>query len=173
MLLKIKDRRRSRLFEDHDIAETQASMDKKFTVEQIKSALLAVKAKITVPQWAMLRGHYLHRAASMEKIARFGGYDTWRARNSQYGALCGRIARELEFVAPGHPRKPGLPRHADQTYAIASVSPERDANGHSQRRMDDAVARALEELDWVSPISGEVPQASDSPADFGQITETE
>lgn len=128
-------------------------MGKNFSVKRMKSALIAIKDKISDPQWGMLRAHYVYRTLSMEKIAFYGGYADSRAGNSQYGSLCGRIARQLRF-SPTYEH--------DQTYAIASVTPERDEKGHSQWRMDDVVARALEELDWVKSISDDASEKKDS-----------
>jgi hypothetical protein len=113
-------------------------MEKNFTVDQIKSALLAIQDKITEPQRAMLKGHCEVRLASMKKIADFGGYKSGDAANLQYGILCGRIASELCFNSPG-----------SKTYVIATVSRKLDANNHYQWRMDDNVARAIEELGWA------------------------
>jgi hypothetical protein len=48
-------------------------MEKHFTVEQMKSALLAVRSKISDAQWSMLRAHYLYRTLSMQRIANYGG----------------------------------------------------------------------------------------------------
>jgi hypothetical protein len=44
-------------------------MEKPFTVEQMKAALLAVRDRITPAQLLMLKGHYGCRIASMAKIA--------------------------------------------------------------------------------------------------------
>jgi hypothetical protein len=122
-------------------------VNKNFSVKQMKSALIAIKGKISDPQWAMLRAHYVYRTLSMKKIAFYGGYGgNFRAGNSQYGSLCGRIARQLRFS----------PKYAhDQTYVIATGDEARDEKGHSQWRMDDVVTRALEELDCVKPITDE------------------
>lgn len=113
-------------------------MEKKLTVDQIKSALLAIQDKITEPQRAMLKGHCEVRLASMKKIADFGGYKSGDAANLQYGILCGRIASELCFTSPG-----------SKTYVIATVSRKRDASQHYQWRMDDNVVKAIEELGWA------------------------
>ena len=115
-------------------------MEKNFTVDQIKTALLAIQDKITEPQRAMLKGHSENGLASMKKIAEFGGYASVSAGNLQYGTLCGRIASELGFVSPG-----------DKTYVIATVSRKKDANQHVQWRMDKVVIKALQELGWVNP----------------------
>jgi hypothetical protein len=74
-------------------------MEKNFPVGQIKSALLAMENKISDEQKAMLRGFYLHRVASMEIIASFGGYRTYNAGNGIFGRLCRLIADELGFVS--------------------------------------------------------------------------
>ena len=137
-------------------------MDKYFTVEQVKAALLAIQSKISVPQMSMFRAHYIRRVASMQKIAFFGGYGEYRAGNLQYGLLCGRIARQLRFTSPG-----------DQTYTIASVSPQHDSEGHSQWQMDDVIFKALDQLGWFNSISDEAPDTSDSPVDYGEVTATE
>jgi predicted HNH restriction endonuclease len=104
----------------------------------MKSALLAVDIKMTAAQRMMLTGHYQHRVASTEKIARCGGYRTYSAGNLQYGILCGRIASELGFVPP-----------RSKIYAIATVSNKRDDEGHFQWRMDSIVRKAIEELGWA------------------------
>jgi len=80
----------------------------------------------------------------MERIAHFGGYDNYRAGNSQYGTLCGRIARKLGYSAPG-----------DQTGTIATVSPERDRKGAYQWQMDPTAVKALEKTGWFNQISEE------------------
>lgn len=115
-------------------------MEKNFTVDQIKSALLAIQDKMTEPQRAMLKRHSEVRFASMKKIAEFGGYSSGSAGNLQYGILCGLIASELGFVLPG-----------DKTYMIASVSQERDTDQHVQWRIDDVVIEALKEVGWTTP----------------------
>jgi hypothetical protein len=137
-------------------------MDKPFTVIRVKAALRAIQSKISAPQMSMFRAHYIRRIASMEKIAFFGGYGEYRAGNLQYGLLCGRIARQLGYTSPHN-----------QTYTIASVSPQRDQEGHAQWQMDDVIVRALKELGWFSSISDEVPDTVDSPVDYGEVTETE
>jgi hypothetical protein len=76
-------------------------MKKSFSVEQLKSVLIAIRPGISDPQMSMLRARYLYRTLSMERIANFGGYDDYRAANSQYGTLCGRIAPKLGYSAPG------------------------------------------------------------------------
>jgi hypothetical protein len=119
-------------------------MEKNFTVEQVKAALLAIRSKISDPQMSMLRAHYLYRILSMERIATFGGYGEYRAGNLQYGALCGRIARELGFVSPG-----------DHTYTIATVCDERDSKGAAQWRLDEPIVKALESAGWFSQVANE------------------
>ena len=93
-------------------------IEKPFTIEQMKSALIAIRPEIAEPQMSMLRGHYLYRVLSMGRIAKFGGYSYYGSANLQYGKLCGRIARELGYRPTG-----------SQTYTIASVSPDRDKKG--------------------------------------------
>jgi hypothetical protein len=132
-------------FLEHSILVAGAKLlDKNFTVEQVKAALLAIRPKISEPQMSMLRAHYLYRTLSMERIANFGGYGEYRAGNLQYGALCGRIARELGFVSPG-----------DQTYTIATVCGERDGKGASQWKLDDAAVKALESVGWFNQVANE------------------
>ena len=116
-------------------------MEKNFTVEQIKAALLAVRDRITPSQVLMLKGHYGCRIASMGQLANFGGYGhRYQVGNSQYGGLSGRIAEHLGFIPEG-----------DKTFTIATALPDQpDENGKAQWRMDDVVATALEELGWVS-----------------------
>ncbi len=132
-------------------------MDKTFTVEQVKAALLAIRSKISEPQMSMLRAHYLYRTLSMERIANFGGYGEYRAGNSQYGTLCGNIARELGFVSPGA-----------QTYTIAE-SVERDENGDAQWRMDDVATKAIEQAGWFRQVAEEKP----GPTQPREVSETE
>ena len=93
-------------------------MEKPFTIEQMKSALIAIRPEIAEPQMSMLRGHYLYRVLSMGRIAKFGGYSYNGSANLLYGKLCGRIARELGYRPTG-----------SKTYTIASVSPDRDKKG--------------------------------------------
>jgi hypothetical protein len=119
-------------------------MEKPFPVERVESALLAIQVKISQPQMSMLRAHYLYRTLSMERIANFGGYGEYRAGNLQYGALCGRIARELGFVSPG-----------DQTYTIGTVCEERDSKGAAQWQLDEPIVRALESAGWFSQVASE------------------
>ena len=131
---------------------------KPFPIQQLAATLIAIRPKISVPQMSMLRAHYLYRTLSMERIANFGGYDNYRAGNSQYGTLCGRIARKLGYSAPG-----------DQTGTIATVSPERDRKGAYQWQMDPTVVKALEKTGWFSQISEEKPE----PKGTREVTETE
>ena len=98
----------------------------------------------------------------MEKIARFGGYPTFRAGNSQYGRLCGRLARQLGYVAA-----------YDQTEVIASLVKKRDTKGHGQWRMDGVVANALESIAWVRRVTDEEPPVNGDSADLVGATETE
>lgn len=119
-------------------------LDKNFSAEQVKAALLAIRCKVSEAQMSMLRAHYLYRTLSMERIANFGGYSEYRAGNLQYGALCGCIARELGFISPG-----------DQTYTIASVSAEPDGKGAAQWQMDDAAVKAIEDAGWFSHVAEE------------------
>jgi|ERR1035441_5745356 hypothetical protein len=115
-------------------------MEKNFTVDQIKVALLAIQDKITEPQRAMLKGHSEVHLASTKTIAEFGGYSSTAAGNLQYGILCGRISSELGFLSP-----------RDKIYVIAEVSRKRDTNQHVQWRMDDVVVKALKEIGWANP----------------------
>lgn len=117
-------------------------MDKPFSVEQIKTALLAVRDGATEPQLRMLKAHYKARTISMDKLAAAGGYgERYRAANSQYGTLCGRIASQLGFVPDG-----------DKIFKIAEASP-REGKEPAKWRMDDVVATALEELGWeIGPL---------------------
>jgi len=109
---------------------------------------------------SMLRAHYYHRTLSMERIAHFGGYGEFRAGNLQYGALCGRMARELGFV------------HRSKTYTIASGSGEDDSQGHFQWRMDDVVTRALKQLGWFPPLSDKTLLGEDFPTELKDVPET-
>jgi hypothetical protein len=130
----------------HAISGTKS---KSFTVEQMKSALLAIQGKLSAHQMSMLRAHYVYRMLSMRQIAALGGYSNYRAGNSQYGSLCGRIARELGFTSPG-----------DQTYTIASVAAERDEKGEYQWRMDEVVVKALEKIGWFRDVANKKSEPS-------------
>ena len=125
-------------------------VEKPFTIEKVKSALIAVRPKMSEPQMSMLRAHYLYRLLSMERIARFGGYSYYGSANLQYGALCGRIARELGYRTPG-----------SQTYTIATISPDRDNKGAFQWQMDNVVVKALERTGWFSQVVKEVAESSE------------
>jgi len=92
-------------------------LDKNFSVEQIKTALLAIRSKITEPQMSMLRALYLYRTLSMERIAFFGGYGKYTAGNGAFGALCKKIAQQLGFV------------HRSKTYSIDSGAGKSDSRG--------------------------------------------
>jgi hypothetical protein len=124
-------------------------VEKPFTIEMVKSALIAVRPKMSEPQMSMLRAHYLYRLLSMERIARFGGYSYYGSANLQYGALCGRIARELGYRTPG-----------SQTFTIATISPDRDKKGAFQWQMDNVVVKALERTGWFSQVVKEVAESS-------------
>jgi hypothetical protein len=139
-------------------------MEKHFTIEQVKSALRGIRGKISDAQMSMLKAHYLCRIASMETIAKSGRYREYRAGNLQYGTLCRRIARRLGFRPPH-----------EWTYTIATPIQERDAKGHAQWEMDRVVRRALEAIEWVSPVSDEVAseEAADEGNDYGDVTKTE
>jgi len=125
-------------------------IEKPFTIEQMKSALIAIRPEIAEPQMSMLRGHYLYRVLSMGRIAKFGGYSYYGAANLQYGKLCGRIARELGYRPTG-----------SQTYTIASVSPDRDKKGEFQWQMDNVVVKALERTAWFSQVVKQVAESSE------------
>jgi hypothetical protein len=119
-------------------------MKKNFTVEQVKSALLKVKPKMTENQRLMLEAHHLHGTLSMARLAENGGYTGgFRVANIQYGTLCGRIASELGFVPE---------EGADKTSTIATVKGH-DASGHAQWQMDKIVSDAIKELNWFSDSS--------------------
>jgi hypothetical protein len=133
-------------------------VEKPFTIEMVKSALIAVRPKMSEPQMSMLRGRYLYRVLSMERIARFGGYRYYGSANLQYGKLCGRIARELGYRPPGC-----------QTYTIASASSDRDNKGAFQWQMDNVVVKALERTGWFSQVVKEMAESSEPIA----IAETE
>ena len=129
-------------------------MEKNFTVEQVKAALLAVQDRITPAQTLMLKGHHDCRISSMEKIANFGGYgENFKTANIQYGTLCGRIAEQLGFTPDG-----------SKTFTIATVSSEPDDKGHYQWRMDDVIVTALEELGWANRITGWVAPLERAPS---------
>jgi hypothetical protein len=61
-------------------------MKKPFPVEKIKDALLAVEPDLTGPQRQMLMTHYANRIASMERIARFGNYQSYHSQFSVWNA---------------------------------------------------------------------------------------
>lgn len=85
----------------------------------------------------MLRGHYLCEILSMQHIAEFGGYSTYRSGNSLYGRLSAKIAKELNYK----------PKY-DKTSTIAEVIPERDENGHCLWKMDDEMIEAIRRVGW-------------------------
>ena len=130
-------------------AKRKQRMEKPFTIEQMKSALIAIRPEIAEPQMSMLRAHYLYRVLSMGRIAKFGGYSYYGAANLQYGKLCGRIARELGYRPTG-----------SKTYTIASVSSDRDKKGEFQWQMDNVVVKALERTGWFSQVVKEVAESS-------------
>jgi hypothetical protein len=110
----------------------------------LKAALLAIRPKITEPQMSMLRAHYFCPRLSTERLAFFGGYgNNYAAGNLQYGILGARIADELGFVDRG-------------IYAIASGVDGDDSRGHFQWQMDDAAAKALDQLGWFSEAAEEI-----------------
>ena len=131
-------------------AKRKQRMEKPFTIEQMKSALIAIRPEIAEPQMSMLRAHYLYRVLSMGRIAKFGGYSYYGAANLQYGKLCGRIARELGYRPTG-----------SKTYTIASVSSDRDKKGEFQWQMDNVVVKALERTGWFSQVAKEVAESSE------------
>jgi hypothetical protein len=131
-------------------AKRKQRMEKPFTIEQMKSALIAIRPEIAEPQMSMLRGHYLYRVLSMGRIAKFGGYSYYGSANLQYGKLCGRIARELGYRPTG-----------SKTYTIASVSPDRDKKGEFQWQMDNVVVKALERTGWFSQVVKEIAESSE------------
>ena len=131
-------------------AKRKQRMEKPFTIEQMKSALIAIRPEIAEPQMSMLRAHYLYRLLSMERIARFGGYSYYGSANLQYGKLCGRIARELGYRPTG-----------SKTYTIASVSSDRDKKGEFQWQMDNVVVKALERTGWFSQVVKELAESSE------------
>lgn len=143
------------------------STRKNFTVEQMKSALSAIRGKMSDEQMAMLLGFYVHPVASMETIASFGGYATYNAGNGIFGRLCGLIADELGFV------------NKSKTATIASNAGEVDVQGHFQWRLDPVVAKALEQLGWTDGLSIRSVPATlvvadhELSADIGEVTETE
>jgi hypothetical protein len=126
-------------------------MNKPFPVERVKSALLAIRPKISDPQMSMLRAHYLYRTLSMRRIAAFGGYLHPQDGNSQYGGLAGRIARQLGFETPGQ-----------QMYTIAETVPERDLEGEWQWLMDEVVVKALDKTGWFREFAKETPEPNKS-----------
>jgi len=145
------------------------SMEKSFTVEQVKSALLAIRSKISDQQMAMLRGFYVRPVASMETIASFGGYGTYNNGNGIFGRLCHWIADELGFE----------PESGSWTSTIASGAGEFDLHGHFQWRLDTVVAEALEQTGWLAGLSGSTLFAKkpitddETVVDLGEVTETE
>lgn len=129
----------------HKPPKHRAPSKENFTVAQMKRALRAVEGKISPSQRNMLIGHYERREASMNEIAGFGGYDSYGAANIHYGKLAGLIAAELKF------------RPRNWTYTIAS-GPSHEYVGGFRWKLDDVVARALEELGWVSPCTNNLPE---------------
>jgi hypothetical protein len=114
-------------------------MEKPFPVERVKSALLAIADKLTEPQKQMLRTHYLYRVASMGTIAKFGDYDSYKSANLHYANVGRKIADYIGYECPLGPME-----------TLATVTQERDSEHHSQWRMDDAIAQALEAVGWSS-----------------------
>jgi hypothetical protein len=137
-------------------------MKKPFPVKRIKSALLAIAGELTDPQKQMLRTHGLYRIASMGTIAQFGDYDSYKSANLHYANVGRRIADQIGYACPRGP-----------TETIATVFPTRDSEGHSQWRMDDTVAKALEEIGWVSPSNGVVVSDDAALSAVSEVTATE
>jgi HNH endonuclease len=132
-------------------------MEKPFPIEHVKSAILAIAGKLTERQRQMLRMHGLEPLASMGTIAQFGDYDSYNSANLHYSNVGRKIADELGYSCPYGP-----------TETIATVSPVKDSDGHSQWRMDDVIVKALEEIGWVVR-----PDKARPPADSLDVTETE
>ncbi len=149
---------------ENSCAQSDDLMRKTFSVKKMKSALLAIEHEMTPQQRQMLMTHYAakDRTASMEQIARFGDYSSYSAANIQYGRLAGKIAEQLGYRSPGN-----------QTYTIATHIPERNAKNHHQWRMDDTVAKALEQLGWVSPSDEVSADAYDYTPELRNLPETE
>ena len=132
-------------------------VEKPFTIEMVKTALIAIRPKISEPQMSMLRAHYLYRVLSMERLARFAGYNYYGSANLQYGKLCSQIARELGF------------KSRCKTYTIAEESQERDENGAFQWKMDEVVVKALNRVGWFSHVVKEMAESREPK----EIAETE
>ena len=116
--------------------------EKRFTVEEMKSALLKIRGVATERQMMMLESHYYERRISTGKLSLIAGYrGGYRIANIQYGIFCRRLANELGFVSP-----------SDQIYTIAKPY-EKDEHGHFQWEMDPVVIKALRELAWFDSAS--------------------
>jgi hypothetical protein len=109
-------------------------------------ALDKLADQLSPSQKRMLIGHAraLQGRLSMEAIAREGGYDAFRAGNSQYGAMAAKFAAHFGVS--------GLP---NQTMALAHDTRETDSAGHSVWQIRPALVAALADKRWM-------PEASDA-----------
>lgn len=125
------------------LASTERLTDERdeLGVADFVRALKEIQAKLSPAQRAMLCGHAQAPDAllDMQSIAEQGGYDQFRAANTQYAAV-GRLLG----------RAAGLADVSSPTGILALGSAVRSARGHFQWVLREPLRQALVELGWVA-----------------------
>lgn len=111
------------------------------TADEFLNALQRVAPELTPSQRDMLKGHATSPDGrlSMEAIAALGGYDSYHAGNSQYGAMAGKFANAR-----------GIGDLPNQTMLLAQSTGDSDALGHFVWQIRPALVEALYRFGWLS-----------------------
>lgn len=120
--------------DQEDAAHARADQ---LTPDDFFFAMKALESKLNDAQREMLVGHAnaINSTLSMGRLAVLAGYKGYEAANIQYGRIGAWLAEELGVAGLVH-----------QTYALATVSSDRDYSGHSQWVMRPALVVALRRL---------------------------
>lgn len=122
-----------------------------FEFGEYLDAFAAIRERISEKQMVMLAAHYYSggRAVTMRELATASGYDDYKAANLQYGSLAKKLLDAMGRDAP---------LYDDETpiaiLALGNIVSRDEFGLEMHLVMHDSVARALERLELVEPISG-------------------
>jgi hypothetical protein len=118
-------------------------MDRLPTVEQYKAGLTKLAPNLNPKHREMLLEHYQapHHCLTANELATRVGYKNYSAVNLQYGRLGKHLCEAMDWTPPPP---------AQASFSLAWFLAPDENHKEWRWEMHEALANALEELDWVS-----------------------
>lgn len=115
------------------------------STDRYRDALRVLAYSMPKKHRRLLEKHYRapDHTATASELAEWVDYADWNAVNLQYGLFSVKLAERMKWV---------LPQDCQASYAVAWFEKPDDAEEHWRWHMHPELARALEELRWVSPL---------------------